>query len=103
MDMSDLPIDDKEYDPQDSEKLAEWSAGGFRDESEALYRTGEGSFFILAQGGFLSRFQSSRGEGIWFGCSSIRPVTQAEALAWCEETGNYEAIDRHFFFTRMLG
>ncbi|HNY64617.1 MAG TPA: hypothetical protein PKM41_04215 [Deltaproteobacteria bacterium] len=100
MDMSELPIDDREYDPQDSEKLAEWVAEGLRGESETLYRTKGGKFFILEQGGFISR--SSRGKGPWFGGSSIRPVTELEALEWCEGTGNYEAIETYFPFTRML-
>jgi hypothetical protein len=90
------PFDEREYSPATSQRLAEWNPGGLRDESEALYKTGKGNFFIFAQFGMISRHRRLQGEGGWFGVSEIRPVTIEEALAWCEETGNYEVIDEHF-------
>jgi hypothetical protein len=96
--MSPPPFDEKEYSPGESQKLAEWSPGGFRDEYEALYRTGKGNFFILAQSGMLARNRLQPGQGDWYGGTDIRPVTREEALAWCEETGNHEVIDEHLFF-----
>jgi hypothetical protein len=94
--MKESSFDEKEYSPQSSQKLAEWSPGGFRDEAETLYRTGKGNFFILAQFGMISRQRRPRGEGSWYGGTEIRPVTAEEALAWCQETGNYEIVDQYF-------
>ena len=92
-DMNGPPFDEREYSPGDSLLLAQWSPGGFRDESETLYRTPKGNFFILSRYGFLSRLRYAPGEGDWFGGQSIRPVSPREALAWCEETGSYEAME----------
>ena len=99
-------IDEKEYDPAGSEKLGEWSpselSGGFRFETETLYRTGKGNYFILRQGGLFSREHAFQGGETWYGGSSMRPVTEEEAYAWCCETGNYEAVDRHFFLLKIM-
>ena len=73
--MSTPPFDEKEYSLESSRKLAEWSPGGFRDESEALYRTEKGNYFILFTEGMLSRHRNRRGEGEWYGGSFIRPIT----------------------------
>lgn len=96
MDMNPLPYDEKEYNPGESSKLAEWSPGGLRDESEILYKTAKGNFFILIRAGMIARIQNMQGEGGWLEGSRIRPVTPEEARAWCEETGSYEVMDEQF-------
>ena len=88
-------IDTKGCDPNRSEKLAEWSpggCGGLRHETETLYRSEETGYFLLYEGGPLSRFHELAGVERWYGGSHIRRVTREEAVSWCEETGNYEAI-----------
>lgn len=95
-----LPFDIREFDPNASEKLATWSPGDdntdFFPETETLYKTGEGRYFIVLDGGLFSRFYEFPGHEIWFGGLDIQPVTEEEALNWCIQTANYEVIDEHF-------
>lgn len=95
--MIELPFDVNEYDPAVSEKLADWSPGespgGFLHEVETLYKTENGNYFILLEGGLYSRFHAFPGSEIWYGGSNIQPVSQEDAYAWCEQTGNYEVVD----------
>ncbi|HNY64618.1 MAG TPA: hypothetical protein PKM41_04220 [Deltaproteobacteria bacterium] len=96
--MEKLPFDVAEFDPATSEKLACWppeEAGALR-ETESLYKTRTGYFFILSVGGLFSRYVQFPGPEIWFGGIDIRPVTEEEALEWCESTGSYEVIDEQF-------
>lgn len=97
---------EKEFDPAKSTSLAQWSAsefsGIFRTDTETLYVSGKGEYFILYEGGMHSRFHELPGVETWFGGSYIRPVTVSEAVAWCEETGNYEVLDRHFPYYRVV-
>jgi hypothetical protein len=101
MEMSPPPYDIKEYSPEESTKLAEWSPGGFRDESETLYKTAKGNFFILSHPNLIDRIKDMQSEGGWLTSSVIRPVSPEEAGAWCEETGNYEVVDEHLSFLRL--
>jgi hypothetical protein len=94
-------INEKEYNIESSEKLAEWStadySGFFRHEAETLYKTEKGNYFILYEGGLLSQYHQLEGLDSWYGGTHIRPVSRAEAVVWCEETGNFEAIQKYFF------
>ena len=98
--MIELPYDVDEYDPEVSDKLADWrpgeAPGGFLHEVETLYRTDKGNYFILLEGGLYSRFHPFPGSEIWYGGSNIQPVSRDEAYGWCEETGNYEALEEQF-------
>lgn len=102
MDMTYPPYDEKEYDPSTSERLAEWSPGGLRGETESLYKTAGGNFFILAQAGLLSRPHDFPESSVWFGGTGIRPVSPREAYEWCEETGNYEVMDGPLFYLKPM-
>ncbi|HDP26504.1 MAG TPA: hypothetical protein ENN34_13860 [Deltaproteobacteria bacterium] len=96
---------EKAFDPAKSTKIGDWSAnelsGGFRTDTETLYVSASGDYFLLYEGGMLSRFHELEGVESWFGGSYIRPMTVSEAVSWCEETGNHEAMDRHFPWYRM--
>ena len=102
--MDDQLIDENEYNPQSSEKLAEWNpaeySGGFRHEAETLYKTQAGNFFILFEGGLFSKFHEFADAKNWYGGKHIQPVSYQEAVVWCEETGNYETIQKHFSLSR---
>jgi hypothetical protein len=106
MDGFDNSFDEKEYDPQSSEELARWNpaelSGGFWREIEILYKTQKGNYFILFQGGLFSRFHADLNSNALPGSPLIKPITEQEAFAWCQETGNYDAIDRHFFLLKIL-
>lgn len=101
MDDFENSFDEKEYTPQDSEELARWNpaelSGGFWRETEVLYKTQKGNYFILFQGGLFSRCHGEPGALP----GGIKPVTEQEAFAWCQETGNYDVIDRHFFLLKI--
>jgi hypothetical protein len=92
--------DEHEYSPRTSEMLAQWTPGQgygmFGREVETLYKTAKGNYFILSEGGLFSGHYSSRHAETWYGRSVIRPLTEQEALCWCEETGNFETRDEQF-------
>ncbi len=62
---------------------------------ESLYRTSKGAYFLAGKGGGGTKYakaeanQGSEGSG-------IIPLTEAEALTWCEKTGNHEVACAHF-------
>jgi hypothetical protein len=99
-----LEYDEHEYSPRTSEMLAQWKPGEesamFVREVETLYKTAKGNYFILSEGGLFSRYHSSPDAQAWYGGSAIRPLTEQEALSWCEETGNFETIDKQLFFLK---
>lgn len=106
MKIIDAPIDENEYNPQQSIKVGDWNpaelSGGFCNGTETLYKNGNGNYFILIQGGLFSRNYTSPDSEVWYGGTSIRPVTEQQAFAWCQETGNYEAIDKYFFLLKII-
>jgi hypothetical protein len=93
---------EKEYDPHKARKLADWNSSDHSssliNDTETLYMTDDGDYFIFYEGGLHSRFHELPGVTTWFGGTYIRPVTVEDALAWCQETGNYDAIKKHFPF-----
>jgi len=93
--------DEHEYNPRASEVLAQWrpgeDSGLFRCEAETLYKTAKGNYFILRERGLISQGGSPPESPVWYGGSSIKPLTAREAVSWCEETGNYETIDKYLF------
>ena len=97
---------EKGHDPQKSRKLAEWSSldhsGSLINDTEILYMTEDGDYFIFYEGGLHSRFHELSGASTWFGGTYIRPVSVEDAFAWCQETGNYDAIQKHFPFFMLL-
>jgi hypothetical protein len=52
---------------------------------EALYRTAKGAYFLAGKGGGQSKYAKSDGD----------KRSEAEALTWCEKTGNHEAACAH--------
>lgn len=98
---------EKEFDPNKSTRLAEWSgadhAGSFRGDRETLYMSEKGDYFIVYEGGMNASFHALPGVESWFGGSYTRTLSAEEAFAWCEETGSFDAIHDHVpFFMRSL-
>lgn len=91
-------INGKKYDTATAEKL------GFFDNNadqrlasvvETLYRKRTGEFFLLGEGGPMSKYAVSTGGGNWAGGTSIIPLSWESARAWAEEhldAAAYEAI-----------
>jgi hypothetical protein len=96
---------EKEYNPRKAQKIAEWDStdhtGSLRNDVETLYVTEDGDYFIIYDGGLYSRFHELPGITTWFGGSYTRTVTKEEAYVWCQETGNYDAINEHLPFSMM--
>ena len=99
---------EKELDPKKSTRIAEWRAaehtGSFRSDTETLYVNDKGEYFIVYEGGMNAAFHDLPGVESWFGGSYTRSLQADEALAWCEETGNYDVVREHLpFFMLYLG
>ena len=97
---------EKEHDPQKSRKLAEWNnrdhSGSLINDTEILYITEDGHYFIFYEGGLQSRFHELPGLATWFGGTYIWPVSVEDAFTWCQETDNYDVIQEHFPFFMLL-
>ena len=81
-------LDGKLYDTEDAELIAKHNPvtdrRDFRYLNERLYRTSNGSYFLHCEGGPMTEYAKSTGDGKTGG-EEIRPVTREEALAWCED------------------
>ncbi len=93
---------EKELNPDKSVRLASWCSaeysGSLRNDTETLFVNEQGSYYIIYEGGLLSGFHDLPGVESWFGGTYIRTLSMEEAYAWCEETGNADAIDAHLPF-----
>ena len=73
-----------------------YNRGDFQFEDTDLYKTQKGAWFICGEGGPLSRWSRSEGNG-QRGGSGIEAMTTTEALAWCEAAGiDADIIASHF-------
>ena len=89
------------YNTSTAEKLASDSGGGYCNDfhhwEETLYRTKKGNHFLHGSGGPCSRYAESCGNGnSRSGGNAIIPLTESEALMWCEEHECQAAIDAYF-------
>jgi len=89
----------KRYDTTTATLIAEWrnglGGGDFRNCAEDLYRTAGGAFFIHGDGGAMTRWSRAVGD-MTGGGEGIEPLTEGEALEWCEEHGRNDVIEAHF-------
>lgn len=81
-------IDGKIYNTETAHAIADHDNGrplsDFNSACETLYRTTRGRWFLHGKGGAMTRWRSSSGD-MWAGGEGILPITEAEAIAWCEE------------------
>jgi hypothetical protein len=88
------------YNTETADELASDSGGGYCNDfhhwEETLYRTQKGNHFLHGVGGAMSRYAEACGNNSYGGGSAIVPLTEAEALEWCEEHGCEDAIDTYF-------
>lgn len=96
----------KELDTDKAVVLGRWCASeqptSLRCDTETLYLSPRGDYFIVYEGGLNASFHSLPGVESWFGGSHIRTVSLEEALEWCEETGNDEALKTHAPFAMLV-
>lgn len=92
-------INGKVYDTEKAECVGEWSNGCYTTDfqycSEDLYRKRTGEFFLHGDGGAMSKYAVSGGNGNWGPGSKIIPLTYEAAQKWAEkhlDGEDYEAI-----------
>lgn len=87
------------YDTETATVVAEWDNGlvpGDLDYvAESLYRTEASNWFVYGRGGARTQYGESNGRDSW-GASKIIPLTEDEAMKWCEEHDQTRAIEQHF-------
>lgn len=88
------------YNTETAEKIHnEWnglSRSDFRHCDETLYYTKKGRFFLAGNGGPMSKYAQPAGN-MTSGGSGIIPLSEAEALEWCETHGTSAGnIEKYF-------
>lgn len=82
-------IDGKVYNTKTATHLCGWSNDApFRDFNycdEDLYLSPKGAYFLAGEGGALSEYSTEHAGGGRSGGESMRLLSKAEALQWCEE------------------
>ena len=87
-------IEGRLYDTETADELGDYAyshRSDFYSWSETLYRTKAARYFIAGEGGPLSKYARSCGQGETAGGEGIRIVTEAEAREWMEEYADADA------------
>jgi hypothetical protein len=62
-----------------------------------LYKTKRsGRYFIVGEGGAMSRFSQSTGQNSWSGGIDLIPMTKEQALEWAEQFLDPDEVEEHF-------
>ena len=91
-------INGKKYDTETAQAMGSYDINAttsFEYVEETLYRKRTGEFFLLGEGGPMSKYAVSTGGGNWAGGTAIIPLSWESARAWAEEhldAATYEAI-----------
>lgn len=92
-------INGKVYDTETAKILGTWSSPVFVTDfsyyTETLHQKRTGEFFLFGEGGPMSKYAMSCGDGNWSGGSKIIPLTWEAAREWAEEhltADEYEEI-----------
>ena len=56
----------------------------FSDHDTTLYRTKNGNYFLVGNGGPMSRWSQSCGQNSWSGGSGLQPIDKTEARDFAE-------------------
>ena len=91
-------INGKVYNTETAKRVGAWDNGHFTSDheycSEDLYQKKNGEFFLHGEGGAMSKYATSYGDGIGYG-NFIIPMSYDEAAKWAERhmsTEEYEAV-----------
>ena len=80
-------IDRKLYDTETAEQIAQYAPitdrGDFNFLCETLYRSEDGECFLHGEGGPKTKY-AKRCSGGTTGSAEIKPLTDEQALDWCE-------------------
>lgn len=94
-------IDRCVYDTEKAELIAEWSndfmSSDFRHQSEELYRTQRGNWFLVGSGGPMSDFHKPAGSGgSVTGTTIMAKMSEDEVLTWFEEKDFANLAEKYF-------
>jgi len=67
---------------------------------EELYRTPKGTFFIVGEGGALSRYRESCGQNSWGPGENVRIISKEAAYSWAEAHVSEDKVEE--FFSDMI-
>jgi len=91
--------DGKKYDTETAELIASWqnsyNPNDFHFESEDLYRTKAGNWFIVGEGGPLTDYAQQCGSG-QCGGNQLKIIDGPQVVAWLERTENYSDLEALF-------
>lgn len=94
-----LIINGKKYDTDTARKVGYWSNSYGRSDfkwcEETLYCKRTGEYFLYGEGGPMSRYAESCGDG-WGSGSRIVPLTYEAARKWAEENLSVEEYEDEF-------
>lgn len=92
-------IGGKIYDTDKATLVAEWDNGYYGNDfkrcEEALYRTKEGTWFVVGEGGPMSKYARAVGN-MTGGGEGLTPLTDEEAMGWLEDKGETDALEEYF-------
>lgn len=92
-------INGRTYNTSTSKCIGQWSNGHYTNDfnycSEDLYKNTKGAYFLLGEGGPMSKYATSSGNSTGWG-KEIIPMTAEEAQSWAEEKLNGEEVEAEF-------
>lgn len=92
-------VNGKVYNTETADHVASWDNGYYGNDfkrcEEDLYRTSKGSWFIVGEGGPMSKYARPVGN-MTSGGDGLAPLTDDEAYQWLEDKGETELIEKHF-------
>lgn len=83
-------INGKKYNTETAREIGSYSNSqdrrDFSQFGETLYCTPNGNYFLVGQGGPMSKYSRETGQNSWSGSDdNFQPLTRQEALSWCED------------------
>ena len=92
-------INGRTYNTATSKCIGQWSNGHYTNDfnycSEDLYKNTKGAYFLLGEGGAMSKYATRSGDNSGYGTELI-PMTPEEAQAWAEERLTGEEVEAAF-------
>ena len=92
-------INGRTYNTETSRCISQWSNGHYTNDfnycSEDLYKNTKGAYFLVGEGGPLSKYSVSHGNDT-SGSTALIPMTATEAQEWAEEHLTAEEYEAEF-------
>lgn len=93
-------INRKVYDTEKAQEVAHYSSpdnpGDFRSYEETLYLTPKGAWFLVGEGGPMTKYARPAVGGGTCGGSGMNVLTSEEALQWLEDHQKISEIEEYF-------